>query len=298
MTTLKLLTVDNSSTGNGNSLDGTVGSFVDQGNLTPPMIGFDTLLDGEAGGATGSSGLMVNGDFSPPPGIPLPIGTIGFLGGPPNSLSPGINGQFGPGPVVAPGGNGGAVISPGPAIMDMPASVGGSTTAPVDPGPLSNATPTQGGGSSQTVTYQGSGLVFVNTYSANVSASYQSAIIAAENFFQSHITTSETLYFNFDTASGGFVGENTFYWITNVPYTTLKNALASHATSADDQAAVASLPANDPSGGQGFNITVDLAEALGLTSVNLQQYAGTVDLNSSLAYFYNPEPCRRRVRCR
>ena len=50
---------------------------------------------------------------------------------------------------------------------------------------------------------------------------------------------------------------------------------------------MASLPASDPSGGQGFNITVDLAEALGLTSVNLQQYAGTVDLNSSLAYFYN-----------
>src|SRR4029077_12497350 len=122
-----------------------------------------------------------------------------------------------------------------------------------------------------------------------VSAAYQNAIIAAENFYQSHITTSETLYFNFATASGGFVAENQFYWIPNVSYATLKSALASHATSADDQAAVASLPASDPSGGQGFNITVDLAEALGLTNVNLQQYAGTVDLNSSLAYFYNQQ---------
>ena len=182
--------------------------------------------------------------------------------------------------------SGAPVASPGLVFNEMPIGMGDSSSAPAN---ADASAPVSAGSSSQTVTYQGSGLVFVNTYGAGVSAAYQNAIIAAENFYQSHITTSETLYFNFDTASGGFVGENQFYWITNVPYATLKSALAGHATSADDQAAVASLPASDPSGGHGFNITVDLAQALGLTNVNLQQYAGTVDLNSSLAYFYNQQ---------
>src|ERR1700731_1064651 len=42
--------------------------------------------------------------------------------------------------------------------------------------------------SQETVTYAGSGLVFTNTYDSSVTTQYRSAIIAAENFFQSHFT--------------------------------------------------------------------------------------------------------------
>ena len=52
--------------------------------------------------------------------------------------------------------------------------------------------------SSETITYAGSGLVFVNTYGSGVNDAYRSAIIQAENAFQSHFTNSVTLRLTFD----------------------------------------------------------------------------------------------------
>ena len=122
--------------------------------------------------------------------------------------------------------------------------------------------------STQTVTLAGSGLVFVNTYTSNVSQSYKNAIISAENFYQSHLSNSVTLNFTFDTknaGANGFVASNSFSTF-HLSYASLKSALTSHATSADDAAAVASLPSSDVSGGKGFDIPGGLAEALGLVN--------------------------------
>lgn len=145
------------------------------------------------------------------------------------------------------------------------------------------------GVSTQTITTSGSGLVFVNTYTANVSAQYQNAIIAAEQFLETNITNSVTINVTFSTqnaGTSGFVGENSWFYQT-VSYATLKSALASHATSANDQAAVAALPATDPSNGAGFAVTNALAKALGLMNANGSETDDTVYLNSADSYFYS-----------
>jgi hypothetical protein len=143
--------------------------------------------------------------------------------------------------------------------------------------------------STQTVTTAGSGLVFVNTYTGSVSAQYQSAIVAAETFLETNITNAVTINETFSTenaGTNGFVGENSWFY-TNVSYATLKNALTSHATSANDLAAVASLPTTDPSNGAGFAVTNALAKALGLMPANGTEQDDTVYLNSADSYFYN-----------
>src|SRR6516164_4228015 len=95
---------------------------------------------------------------------------------------------------------------------------------------------------SETITLPGSGLVFVNTYDNTVSAAYRSAIIAAENVFQSHFTNSVTINESFSTASGNFVAENSAFYLAET-FSALRSALTSHATTADDSAAASVLNA-------------------------------------------------------
>lgn len=143
--------------------------------------------------------------------------------------------------------------------------------------------------SMQTVRLAGSGLVFVNTYTSNVSQAYQSAIIAAENYFQQRISSSVTLNFTFDTlngGTGGFVGSNSFSTY-HASYASLRSALASHVSSADDAAAVAALLSRDITGGAGFDIPAGLAEVLGFVSATGAGYSDTTYLNSAYSYFYN-----------
>jgi hypothetical protein len=59
----------------------------------------------------------------------------------------------------------------------------------------------------ESVTVAGSGLVFVNSYDATVSAAYKSAILTAENYLQSHFTDSITIN---ATLTGG-AGADTFH---------------------------------------------------------------------------------------
>jgi hypothetical protein len=141
----------------------------------------------------------------------------------------------------------------------------------------------------QTVTLPGSGLVFVNTYEPNISQNYVNAIIGAENFYQGQISTSLMLDFTFGLANGGvngFVGENNQNGL-NVSYATLKSALISHATSANDAAAIGSLPTTDITFGQGFFIPDALAQALGLSPTIAPGTDDTVFLNSADSYFFN-----------
>ena len=137
----------------------------------------------------------------------------------------------------------------------------------------------------ETVTFPGSSLVFNNTYANNISQGYHDAIITAENFYQSHFANAVTLNLTFDAESlgGNAVAQNSFFTLP-FSYTAVRNALASHAVSADDMAAVASLPINDPTGGHTFSLPVGEADILGLST---SSSSGTVSLNTGDLYFFS-----------
>jgi hypothetical protein len=132
----------------------------------------------------------------------------------------------------------------------------------------------------------GSGLVFVNTYATSVSSAYRSAIVAAENFFQNQFSNAVTLNVSFDAQplGPGYAGSNE-YSPAHVSYTVLKSALQSHATTADDLAAVNSLPGTDPSRGAGFDVAIGMARILGLAGAG-STIDDKVTLNSSLGWTY------------
>ncbi len=148
----------------------------------------------------------------------------------------------------------------------------------------------------QTVTLAGSGLKFINTYGSGVTNAYHSAILYAEHELESHITSNVTIRVTFgykDLSGTGFIAENNFFNTRTVDYATLKAALTSHATSADDLAAVAALPAtaptnvNDPTGSAGFLIAAGEARVLGLEGPGTTMDDKLV-LDSSSVYNFNP----------
>jgi hypothetical protein len=144
---------------------------------------------------------------------------------------------------------------------------------------------------SQTVTFAGSGIVFNNTYTANVTLAYKNCILAAEQDIATHWTNSITINVTFDALAKGtnsFLASNGFGLVENISYATLKNALAAHAGSADAQAAVASLPATDPSGGLGWALPVAYARMLGITSI-APATDDTVTLNTSYNWSYGQD---------
>jgi Ca2+-binding RTX toxin-like protein len=141
----------------------------------------------------------------------------------------------------------------------------------------------------ESVTLPGSGLVFINYYDDTVSAPYRSAILAAENFLQSHFTNSVTVNINFSLASLGasFSAQNNFSQV-NVSFNGLTQALAGHATSPDDFTSVAGFPTFDISGGRGFAIPIAEAVILGLTpQTNADN--DSVTLNSDLSWSFGQD---------
>jgi len=138
----------------------------------------------------------------------------------------------------------------------------------------------------ESVTLSGSNLVFENTYGPGVTEAYRSAIIAAENAFQSHFSNAVTVSMNFDmeAMSPAFSAHNE-YAVVAVSYRDFVNALTAHATTADDRTAVAGLPTTDPSHGVGFWIPAAEARVLGLASQG-QTVDDTITLNSSLAFTF------------
>jgi hypothetical protein len=143
----------------------------------------------------------------------------------------------------------------------------------------------------ETVTFAGSGIVFHNTYTANVTQAYRNDILAAEQDIASHWTNSVTINVTFDAQAKGQNGNlasNGFGLLEGISYATLKNALAAHANSADARAAIASLPANDPSGGVGWSLPIAYARMLGITSFAPATDA-TVVLNTSYNWSYGQD---------
>nr|WP_294504209.1 NF038122 family metalloprotease [uncultured Rhodopila sp.] len=146
------------------------------------------------------------------------------------------------------------------------------------------------GTTSDTVRLAGSGIVFNNTYGSGVTAAFKDAIITAENFFQSHFSNSVTLNLTFNLASisNQFSGQNNFSNVTRVSYATLVAALDAHATTAEQQAADASLPSADPSGGTGFAIPAGMAEILGLKGTSTTTDDSIV-LNANMAWTFGAD---------
>ena len=144
--------------------------------------------------------------------------------------------------------------------------------APAEPLTLSDgdASGTIGGGivtSSETVTLAGSQLTFVNTYASSVTDAYRNAVLYAEHELQSHFSNNVTITVSFGFQSLGpqFLAQNSFNNVVqHVSYSTLRAGLNGHATTADDIAAVNSLPATDPTGGAGFLIAGPMARLLGI----------------------------------
>jgi hypothetical protein len=136
--------------------------------------------------------------------------------------------------------------------------------------------------SSQTVTYGGSGLIFVNTYGSGVTAAFQNEIVAAENYFQAHYSSSCTVNctFNLQQLNPNFSAENFSNDPVFVSYSALRSALASHATSPDQLAAAAALATlADPSNGGTFEVPIGEARILGLAGAG-SGTDDTVILNS------------------
>ncbi len=142
---------------------------------------------------------------------------------------------------------------------------------------------------SETVTYPGSGLVFVNSYSDTVSAAYRGAVITAENQLQAHFVDSFTFNISFDFApiAGSNSAENSFSSFF-VPYDRFVAALAARAVTPDDMLAVAGLPSTDPTHGAGMAIPFAQAQLLGLAG----PYFGSIDdvlLDSGTAFTFGQD---------
>ena len=148
-----------------------------------------------------------------------------------------------------------------------------------------------------TMSFAGSGMIFNNTFTANVTQPYMDCILSAEQMIASEFTNSITINVEFDAQA---LGTNT-YFATNrigpgagmvVSYSTYKNALESLASYEPNnsifQQAVANLPATDPSGGAGFVLPQPYAELLGLSTAsgNPDQI---ITLNTSFNWSYGQD---------
>src|SRR5262245_11495148 len=191
-------------------------------------------------------------------------------------------------PIVPGAGDSGFSIGPGAGnlseLMTFSAGLEGSVATGMSTVTNSAALTTAQPFAPETITYQGSGLVFVNTYSANVTPAYRTAIIAAENFFQSQFTNSVTLNVNFDfgALSNGITASNSWIPLNNVSYSTLRAALQSHATTPAATLAVNSLPSTDPTNGRGFSVAMGLAKILQLPGAGTD--SDNIVLNSNLSW--------------
>ncbi len=171
-----------------------------------------------------------------------------------------------------------------PASLRPPASSGAIGRGATPSGTAASGTSASAGGTStggaalasETITHSGGGLVFNNTYGSGVTTTFRNEIVAAESYLQSQFTNSVTVNCSFDLQSlnPSFSGENSFN-VVSVSYATLVNALASHVTSTEQAAAVASLQhLSDPSHGAGFIIPDGEARILGLAG---GPSGGTID---------------------
>ena len=142
------------------------------------------------------------------------------------------------------------------------------------------------------------GLQFNITYDSSVSqapAGFEAAFAAAAQFYSSEFSDPITLNIhvgygevNGQALNAGNLGQSEFTNGRFYAYTQLEAALAADATSADDRAAVASLPATDPTNGGSFLLTRAEQKALGLLSGSDTSVDGYIGLSSADNFTFDP----------
>ena len=150
-----------------------------------------------------------------------------------------------------------------------------------------------------------SGLVINASYDSSISdlatsspslySAVTGAITDAIQFFESHISNAITINIDFGfgevegmALGGNALGESSSVYGSTVSYHTLLHALQNHATTANDIAAVGTLPANSPVGNSPFAVPDAEAKALGLMAANSAGIDGYVGLSSTAAFTYDP----------
>jgi FG-GAP-like repeat/FG-GAP repeat len=131
----------------------------------------------------------------------------------------------------------------------------------------------------------------VTSQSGAFQSLFDGAVNAVVQFYDQEFTNNITVHVTFAWGSlgAGTIAENQFYYDT-YSYATIVSALKATQNSADDIAAYATLPANDPTGGNGFMVTAAQARVLGLP-FSSTPFDDLVTLNSDFGasgYTFNP----------
>jgi FG-GAP-like repeat len=125
---------------------------------------------------------------------------------------------------------------------------------------------------------------------------FDTAVNAVVQFYDQEFTNNITVNVTFAWGSlgAGAIAQNDFYYDT-YSYATIVSALQATQSSADDIAAYATLPANDPTGGNGYMVTAAQARVLGLP-FGSTPFDDFVTLNSDFgASGYTFDPNNRAV---
>lgn len=131
-----------------------------------------------------------------------------------------------------------------------------------------------------------SGLTIVPTFSCSIqndasAATIEATINAAIQQYAQNFSNSITVHITFSESTSGLGSSSSN--VTNVSYSTYRAALASHATTSDDNTALAHLPsgsANPVNGNSQVALTTANARALGINAPAPSD--GTIMLNTSI----------------
>ncbi|MGY3387756.1 hypothetical protein ACVWW6_000347 [Bradyrhizobium sp. USDA 3311] len=140
------------------------------------------------------------------------------------------------------------------------------------------------GSETDTVSFQGGGLVFVNTWGSGATTQFKNIVVGAEQYLSQLFPNSCTVHCTFDLQSlnPAYSGEN-FFSPVHVSYASFVSALQQHAQTAAGHAAAAALAKlTDPTGGAGLNVSIGEARILGLASAG----SGTDDTIYLNSYYW------------
>ena len=93
-----------------------------------------------------------------------------------------------------------------PNLLALPMAHG--TSSGTGSGICSQTATSTAGFTTDIVSFAGSGIVFDNTFTASVSAAYETCILAAEKTIASEWTNSITIHLEFDAEAKGTTGED------------------------------------------------------------------------------------------
>lgn len=134
-------------------------------------------------------------------------------------------------------------------------------------------------------------LIINPTYDSTVTglsnfSSIQSAFTYAAQQFQTQYTDPITINITVSSGTTGLGASDT--QLQSTDYASLVNALTADRKSANDNTAVANLPADDPTGGATFYLSFAQAKALGLRTANNSATDGTFTFNRNSSYTFDP----------